>query len=177
MFEADHDVSRGTSPRSDAPMDAANPPSPESFPEADAAKKRASARLFKESFAASERSRSSVSYSPTTDSASTQSLLERAVAARTTMSAWCNLMGTAPPAAVASPLPEQLTMIQVCMPPCVAASLLVPSPNAGVRCPSKPRPMQVRYLESQVEEMRPDVVKQLRLASGRHQVSDADSMC
>ena len=103
--------------------------------------------------------------------------LERAVAARATVNAWCNLTGTAPPAAVANPLPEQLTMIQVCMPPCVAASLLVPSPNAGVRCPSKPRPMQVRYLESQVEEMRPDVLKQLRLASGRHQVSDLVLFC
>ena len=37
--------------------------------------------------------------------------------------------------------------------------------------------MQVRYLESQVEEMRPDVLKQLRCAPGRHEVSDLVLFC
>jgi CRP-like cAMP-binding protein len=75
--------------------------------------------FLKSNFAKSMESRSdkySVSHAPACDGRSTQ-LLERAVAARAAIVAWCDLVGKVSPAVATSPLSEQLTETQVRMPP------------------------------------------------------------
>jgi hypothetical protein len=75
--------------------------------------------FLKSNFAKSMESRSdkySVSHAPACDGRSTQ-LLERAVAARAAIVAWCDLVGKVSPAVATSPLSEQLTETQVRTPP------------------------------------------------------------
>ena len=71
--------------------------------------------LLKSSFAKSMMSRSdlsSSSYAPGSGGLSAQ-LAGRAVAARSTIKAWCDLVNMVVPAVVTIPLPEQLTEMQV----------------------------------------------------------------
>ena len=71
---------------------------------------RATSFTLKNSFSASESSRSD--QSPDV-SAPQRILLERAVTARATMKAWCDLRGLAPMKFVTMPLPEPLQELQV----------------------------------------------------------------
>jgi hypothetical protein len=74
--------------------------------------------FLKSSFAKSMLSRSDMSlssYAPESVGHDTM-LLERAVAARSTMRAWCDLVNTVAPAVVTTPLPAQLTEMQARMP-------------------------------------------------------------
>ena len=73
--------------------------------------------LSKSSFAKSMMSRSdlsSSSYAPGSGGLSAQ-LVERAVAARSTIKAWCDLVNMVVPVVVTIPLPEQLTEMQARM--------------------------------------------------------------
>jgi hypothetical protein len=75
--------------------------------------------FLKSNFAKSMESRSdkyNVSHTPASDSRSTQ-LLERAVAARSTIVAWCDLVGVVSPTVATTTLSGQLTETQVRMPP------------------------------------------------------------
>ena len=68
---------------------------------------------LKDTFSASQMSRTDTSYNP--DVAAMQRLLlERAAIARTTMRVWCDLRGLVPPAFVTIPIPEPLQELQVC---------------------------------------------------------------
>jgi CRP-like cAMP-binding protein len=75
--------------------------------------------FLKSNFAKSMESRSdkyNVSHTPASDSRSTQ-LLERAVAARSTIVAWCDLVGVVSPTVATTTLSGQLTETQVRTPP------------------------------------------------------------
>ena len=67
---------------------------------------------LKSNFSASEMSRSDVAYNPDV-TAPQRMLLERAMTARATMKAWCDLRGISPMAFVTMPLPEPLQELQV----------------------------------------------------------------
>jgi CRP-like cAMP-binding protein len=78
----------------------------------DSLKKQGTLMNLKDNFGASQMSRTDVAYNP--DVTSTQRLLlERAMTARATMKAWCDLRGMAPMAFVTMPLPEPLQELQV----------------------------------------------------------------
>ncbi len=74
--------------------------------------KRQGTFTLKGNFSASQASRTSVSYSPD-EIAPQKLLLERAITARATMKAWCDLRGITPMAFVTMPLPEPLQELQV----------------------------------------------------------------
>jgi hypothetical protein len=67
---------------------------------------------LKNNFSASQMSRSDVAYNPDV-TAPQRMLLERAMTARATMKAWCDLRGISPMAFVTMPLPEPLQELQV----------------------------------------------------------------
>jgi hypothetical protein len=113
--------------------------------------KRQGTFTLKGNFSASQASRTSVSYS-LDEIAPQKLLLERAITARATMKAWCDLRGITPMAFVTMPLPEPLQELQVRTRLLMGwlhqfAHLL--RPLLGVSLP------QVRLMEGQVEDMRP----------------------
>ena len=108
---------------------------------------------LKNNFSASELSRSD--QSPDV-SAPQRILLERAVTARATMKAWCDLRGLAPMQFVTMPLPEPLQELQVRAHRSVSIIALRSSEESWHsqdcwQCGL----LQVRLMESQVDAMRP----------------------
>jgi hypothetical protein len=114
-------------------------------------------------FFASEMSRTDKGQELLTD-VEQRSLLERAITARITMKAWCELRGMAPMAFVTMPIPEPLQALQVRVGQRPAADLLSSPPAEGILSVARgsgPRSLlpQVRLMESQVDEMRPKMME------------------
>jgi hypothetical protein len=87
---------------------------------------------LKNNFSASQMSRSDVAYNPDV-TAPQRMLLERAMTARATMKAWCDLRGISPMAFVTMPLPEPLQELQVARIAQWLGPMLVYAVRFGVR--------------------------------------------
>jgi len=87
---------------------------------------------LKNNFSASQMSRSDVAYNPDV-TAPQRMLLERAMTARATMKAWCDLRGISPMAFVTMPLPEPLQELQVARIAQWLGPMLVHAVRFGVR--------------------------------------------
>ena len=87
---------------------------------------------LKSNFSASEMSRSDVAYNPDV-TAPQRMLLERAMTARATMKAWCDLRDISPMAFVTMPLPEPLQELQVARLAQWLGPMLMHAVRVGVR--------------------------------------------